>query len=138
MHSMDLVITARHAATVAENLLGGAEMLWLQWQMLEGVEEDMGLSANIAKRAASSPGRLYLQQQQQEDEDWEAQHPGLSERNKLFEALVRQFNANEAAAKMQTSLGDLVATAAAMKGTSIGLSSHVSEDQQAAVRRFSL
>ncbi|CDJ58019.1 hypothetical protein, conserved [Eimeria maxima] len=123
--SMNRVLTARKAATEAENLLGEAEMLWLQWKLIKAIGEDVEVSTSIALRATEA-----LQQQQQELPHMRrGKIQSIAKRNKMADTLVKQLNDFTASIGSHSTLEDLAAAAAAVKGTAIALFSVVQENQ---------
>ncbi|CDI79874.1 hypothetical protein, conserved [Eimeria acervulina] len=124
-----LVNDAQKAAMEAERILGDAETLWFQWQLVESMELDVQVSARMSQRAAAAAER----NQQQQEGDSEVSFA----RKKQFESLLKQVNALTSAVRAQSDVKALASTAAALKGAAMQLVVMVQDGHHSRIGMFS-
>ncbi|CDJ46838.1 hypothetical protein, conserved [Eimeria brunetti] len=116
------VNVARKAAMEAEALLGEAEVLWFQSQLLESLEMDIQLSVNVAEGVLKTADQ-NLQQHILDGEVDGGEHGPLA-------TVLKQVEALKSAAKVQTDLQGLSSAAASLKGAVMQLVTLAQKNQR--------
>ncbi|CDI74138.1 hypothetical protein, conserved [Eimeria praecox] len=122
----ELAAAVKRATRTTEVLAQEAEMLWLHSQFLHSVEQDMQLSARLARRAAAllGAGASNILGETLAT----IKLPPL--KRKQMEAVLSQMRLAKDTAMSQWTLGDLVVTAATMKDAALDLSLMIEEHYQ--------
>ncbi|CDJ46836.1 hypothetical protein, conserved [Eimeria brunetti] len=124
-----LMSAARCASGTADSLVGGAELLWLHAQLLESLESDLRVSANLARlgEAAETAGVEAGTEGTEALRRWVVELP--EQRKAQLEDLQRRMRTSKSLALSHWSAKDLALTAASVKNAATGIATLVQQQQ---------